>query len=38
MFMLHAQEPDEPHIAAAKELVKQARGAKSALGIKSPFL
>ncbi|KAJ9523161.1 hypothetical protein QJQ45_024099, partial [Haematococcus lacustris] len=31
-------EPDEPHVAAAKEVVKQLRGLPSALGLSSPLL
>ncbi|KAJ9522148.1 hypothetical protein QJQ45_005136 [Haematococcus lacustris] len=31
-------EPDEPHVAAAKEVVKQLRGLPAALGLSSPLL
>ena len=31
-------EADEPHVQAAKQLVRQAREMVDALGIKSPFL
>lgn len=33
-----AVEPDEPHIAAAKELNRGIKGALYGLGLRSPFL
>lgn len=31
-------DPDEPHVAAAKQAIRQARQLADALGVRSPYL